>query len=51
MVVVIVDHHNLRREDNYAAQEFAAGYLADEVCDFGLVMPLRDVGQDNTSTY
>jgi uncharacterized protein (DUF433 family) len=43
---IIADHPHLRREDIYAAQEFAADYLADECCDFGLVMSLRDAGHD-----
>ena len=50
MVVIVADHPHLRQEDNYAPQEFAADYLADECCNFGLVMPLRDAGHDNAST-
>jgi hypothetical protein len=46
MVVIIADHPHLRREGIYAVQEFAADYLADECCDFGLVMSLRDAGHD-----
>jgi uncharacterized protein (DUF433 family) len=31
---IIADHPHLRREDIYAAQEFAADYLADEQIAF-----------------
>ncbi len=31
---IIADHPHLKREDIYAAQEFAADYLADEMIAF-----------------
>ncbi|MCP4105043.1 MAG: DUF433 domain-containing protein [Desulfobacteraceae bacterium] len=32
---IIVDHPHLKAEDIYAAQEFAADYLSDEIMVFG----------------